>query len=42
MLPLGVEGGATAAESSDKTEKPKEESSPVEEGVKKLKGLFGF
>lgn len=45
MLPLGVEGGATAAESSGKTEKPKEESSPVDsavEGVKKLKGLFGF
>jgi hypothetical protein len=45
MLPLGVEGGATAAEPSDKTEKPKEESSPVDsavEGVKKLKGLFGF
>ena len=40
-----MEGGATAAESSGKTEKPKEESSPVDsavEGVKKLKGLFGF
>lgn len=45
MLPLGVEGGGAAAQSSGKTEKPKEESSPTDsaiEGVKKLKGLFGF
>ena len=45
VLPLGVEGGTAAAESSGKSEKPKEESGPVDsavEGVKKLKGLFGF
>jgi len=46
MLPLGTEGGgAAAAESPAKTEKPKEEPTAVDsavEGVKKLKGLFGF
>lgn len=43
MLPLGVEGQSGAAGKSDKAKK--EESSPVDsavEGVKKLKGLFGF
>lgn len=43
MLPLGVEGGA--AESGRQPERPKEPESPVDsavEGVKKLKGLFGF
>jgi len=47
MLPLGMEGvgDASAAETSGKAEKPKEEASPVDsavEGVKKLKSLFGF
>lgn len=43
MLPLGVEGaGGAAAESADKAKQTSEPASPVEEGVKKLKGLFGF
>ncbi len=46
MLPLGVEGqGGGATAESGKRDKAKEESSPVNdavEGVKKLKGLFGF
>jgi len=45
ILPLGVEGQSSAVESSGKSDKAKEESSPVDsavEGVKKLKGLFGF
>jgi hypothetical protein len=45
MLPLGVEGGAHGADSARDTDKPAEESTPTDavgEGVKKLKGLFGF
>lgn len=45
MLPLGVEGGTASSGASERAEKPKEESSPTDavgEGVKKLKGLFGF
>lgn len=45
ILPLGVEGQGGATESAGKSDKAKEESSPVDnavEGVKKLKGLFGF
>jgi hypothetical protein len=43
MLPLGTEGGAAAP--APAAEQPKQESTPVDsavEGVKKLKGLFGF